>query len=217
MLTRDAESVGIQGIVSSLGSTCKTHKDSGSQCLRPLHKSTRNPLNLAMRFLRYFMREFLQDKAHILKNSRQLKKKLDTLNVLFSDLLVKIDVKDFFLSGRASTLADICSIVFPNEIRQECKALLLFLLENQFVMDNESGAVRRCIRGSGMGLCFSGEIADLVFYRLAETHFLESHRRQVVSYDRFNDDIFTIFRGSVEDCKLWFCQFGNVVGHVFKL
>ena len=43
------------------------------------------------------------------------------------------------------------------DIRAECKALLLFLLENQFVMDPESGAIRQCIKGSGMGLC--GEAA----------------------------------------------------------
>ena len=69
----------------------------------------------------------------------------------------------------------------------------MFLLENQFVMDLESGSIRQCIRGSGMGLCFSGEIADLVFYRLSETTFLESSRHAITSYDRSKDDIFCVF------------------------
>ena len=95
VLTRDAASVGTKGVVAVLGATCKTHKKSGEQVLRPLHKSTRNPLIPGMKFLRHFMRQYLAGKPHILKNSRQLKEKLDRLIVLAADLLVSMSETSF--------------------------------------------------------------------------------------------------------------------------
>ena len=68
-----------------------------------------------------------------------------------------------------------------------------------------------------MGLCFSGEIADLVFNRLSETRFLEASRHLLVSYDRFKDDIITVFRGSREACKLWIRHFEILCQNVFRL
>ena len=95
-LTRDAAYVGIAGIMATLGVTVKTHTPHGQQAFRPLHKSTRNPLNPGMRFLRHFMREYLSTSRHIIKNSAALKEKLDSTTVLKQDLLVKGDLKDFF-------------------------------------------------------------------------------------------------------------------------
>lgn len=219
VLTRDAASVGKSGILATLGTTCKTHKLPGDQKLRPLHKSTRNPLNPGMKFLRHFMREFMHNTPHILKNSKHLKKNLDELIVLAKDLLVKIDVKDFFLSGKPGSLADICAVAFPAYIRRECKDLLLFLLQNQYVIDHESGAIRKVVKGSGMGLCFSGEIADLVFLRLSEMRFLDSSRSsgQIVFYSRFKDDLFSVFRGDKSQCLQWFHELEISCQSVFKL
>ena len=119
MLARDAVCIGTKGVVSVLGATWKTDKHPGEVLLRPLHKSVGNPLNPAMRFLRYFFRLYLADVGHIVKNSTSLKKKMDAIRVLVRDLLVKVDVKDFPLSGRVGTLADICPIAFPAEFRDE--------------------------------------------------------------------------------------------------
>ena len=110
MLTRDAVSVGTKGVVSILGATCKTHKPPGEVLLRPLHKSVGNPLNPAMRFLRYFFRLYLADVGHIVKNSTSLKKKMDAIRVLVRDLLVKVDVKDFSsAAGLVHSLASVQS------------------------------------------------------------------------------------------------------------
>ena len=129
VLTRDAVSIVTKGIVSVLGATCKTHKLPGEVTLRPLHKSVGNPLNPAMRLLRYFFRLYLADVQHIVKNSLSLKKKLEHIRVLINDLLVKVDVRDFFLSGRASALPAIyAQSLFPLSSETNANNFFCFFL-----------------------------------------------------------------------------------------
>ena len=68
-----------------------------------------------------------------------------------------------------------------------------------------------------MGLCFSGEIADLVLFRLSETRFLENSKHVLRSYSRFKDDVFVIFKGNSLACHRWFQDFEKTCSNVFRL
>ena len=105
-LVRDANVVGVERIFSTLGATVKTHKDQGEQVLRPLHKSVSTPFLPGMKFLCSYLSEFLKTLPHILRNSQQAKEEILDLVLLGSDKFVKVDIKDFFMSGSHPSLTD---------------------------------------------------------------------------------------------------------------
>lgn len=49
------------------------------------------------------------------------------------------------------------------------KSVLQYLLETQFIeVENQHTRLWKALKGSGMGLGFSGELADLTFYASVE-------------------------------------------------
>ena len=77
-----------------------------------------------------------------------------------------------------------------------CDAVL-FLLQNKFVKSAWTDGVYQCVRGSGMGLNFSGELSDVVFYYLCEKRWIMRPcvwtKYCILGYWRFKDDALLIF------------------------
>ena len=72
------------------------------------------------------------------------------------------------------------------------KPELLFLLTNQYVHSTITDNFYRCLTGSGMGLVFSGEVADAAFLASLEPLFLRRDRLATMgikNYFRFKDDL----------------------------
>ena len=183
-------------MISTADFTCKSHKDPGQVVLRQLHCSTEHPWAPAMRYVRECIGKKLKQQKHIVKNSIHLKALLETITVSRSSRLLKIDIKDFFMSGSHRHLLRRVSRCAPAGAQQSFEDLVWCILHNQFV---RVPGVRECFRvarGSGMGLICSGDISDWTFFVDAEENFVlyESVRTRfgILLYLRFKDDIFII-------------------------
>ena len=169
-LTRDVRSHGVDKIFSRLGATVKTHKPQGEQTLRALHKSVSTPFLPAMKFVCSYIAEFLNEIPHILKNSHQLKSKIENMLICSGDLFVKVDIKCFFMSGTHNALTDKCKPAFPPRTSDALSSLHHFILDNQFIV--EGSELWKVLSGGGMGLTISGDTADMVFYTSVEKAFI---------------------------------------------
>ena len=111
---------------------------------------------------------------------------------------VKLDVRDFYMTGTPSELKDSIKILFPPgpRCRLLCEAVE-YLLSSEYVVSNlVPGRVFRVVRGSGMGHRHSGCIADCSFFALGKREF--AARSQVLQsfgikrYYRHRDDVLMI-------------------------
>jgi hypothetical protein len=69
----------LNGIVASLGLTCKTHKGQGEVVGRALHCSHCSPLKPVLRWLAFCLRQEIRGFPHLLKDSHELTKKLKSV------------------------------------------------------------------------------------------------------------------------------------------
>ena len=81
------------------------------------------------------------------------------------------------------------------------KAVLQHILETQFLeVESLDGCLWKALKGSGMGLGFSGELADITFYATVERAFVNDptflREHSVELYVRFKDDILVILGGT---------------------
>eukprot|EP00959_Pyramimonas_sp_CCMP1952_P163693 3422108-Pyramimonas_sp.AAC.1 len=86
-------------MISRLKCTVKTHKPAGEVELRAIHASTGSPLTGGMRYVSSLLRPFLARQPHILRDSQDLLHQLRGIAVLENDRFLKIDIKDYFMSG----------------------------------------------------------------------------------------------------------------------
>ena len=117
-------------------------------------------------------------------------------------ILIEIDVKDFFMSGRHPDLVKLCSDQIDIHIQSAFRNLLGFIIGKQFVSIDESDQIYKVLVGSGMGIGCSGDVSDLALAVLAELNFALDPEVQAKFemdlYVRFRDDIFIILGGSPE-------------------
>ena len=209
-------------MISTADFTCKTHKDPGQVVLRQLHCSKEHPWAPAMRYVRECIGKKLKQHQHILKNSIHLKTLLEATTVSQSSRLLKIDIKDFFMSGTHRHLLRRVSRCAPSGAQQSFDDLVWCILHNQFV---RVPGVRECFRvarGSGMGLICSGEISDWTFFADAEENFVLDEgvrtRFGIVLYLRFKDDIFVVLEAEDDVVTTFLEEFQALAGDfVLKL
>jgi len=167
-----------------------------------------------MRYIARVLRIVLSKTSHIIRDTAHLLEMLKAVPVGPNDRLVKIDVKDFFMSGRHSALARDCmELVRDSKVASELEApctneqfahsirsLIDVVLSNQVVLqDNKPYAV--CI-GSGMGMVSSGDVSDASLYNKLEKPFMLQpqvrNKYGIKFYGRFKDDIFLVSSAPVE-------------------
>ena len=99
------------------------------------------------------------------------------------DYFVKLDVRDFYMTGTPSELKDSIKVLFPPgpRCRLLCEAVE-YLLSSEYVVSNlVPGRVFRVVPGSGMGHRHSGCIATVRFSRWVKENLLQDHRCSRVS------------------------------------
>ena len=158
--------------VASLGITVKTHKSHGEVVGRALRCSQRSPLKPVLRWLSFCLRQAIRGMKHLLKDSVDLSEQIKTLKISPGSKLVKIDIKDYFMSGDQSELPRLCQnhvIDYRQEIfGKVCK----WILGHQYVeLHGEDRNIYKVVKGSGMGLECSGDVNDLCFFEMAEKNF----------------------------------------------
>ena len=82
------------------------------------------------------------------------------------DDLVRLDIRDYFLSGTLNELMVTLRQIFSDntEAARILVRVLHFLLHNQWVVDSTTNEVYRALRGSAVGLQHSGDLMDLCFW-----------------------------------------------------
>jgi len=136
---------------------------------------------------------------HILKNSEQLLGVLDSTVTGERRQLVTADVSDFFIRGDQLRIAKIFSKILPVAFRNGAVNALLHVLHHQYVsctvVNDVHGYDRvfRSLRGSGMGLSASRELADWDFFQLVEMEYATSPgiqtKHKIDFHFRYCDDI----------------------------
>jgi len=184
--------------VSRLQMTLKTHKPQGEIKPRALHCAPSYAYEGVGRWLSRELRRKLDPFKHLVKNAADAKRQMSSATLVGTEELVKLDIKDFYLSGTCEQITNTIAPAFNDDHRlwQLVKRALEFLLQHQFVRgrfyvaDADHGSFR-CVRGSGMGLPHSGDIADLCLLLLIELWLLRPCVRAkcgIAFYLRFRDD-----------------------------
>ncbi|CAK0897413.1 unnamed protein product [Prorocentrum cordatum] len=88
---------------------------------------------------------------------------------------VKVDLKEFFMSGAAAELARAAGLHLHGDFKLLVQRALLLLLSCQFVVSPRDPATRhQVIKGSGMGLIHGGDVADACLTNLTEQFFSQA-------------------------------------------
>ena len=162
-LTSDARKFGARGLTSMLNVTIKTHKPAGAVVPRAIHSSVKHTFAPAMRWSRRILNERLCTFSHLVRDSADMVQKLDSISVLPNDKFLKVDIRDYFMSGDQEEIANLSSKLVPDSIRSDWRHIVEFILLNQYVSFQGSSQSWNVHVGSGMELIKSGEISDAAF------------------------------------------------------
>ena len=131
---------------------------------------------------------------HLLRDTKEFVDDLRHLHWQDGMRMVKIDIKEFYMSGKPCFLSHACSELFCDEtvdFQQLVAKAVDWLCRNQCVQSEFlPDLTYRVTRGSGMGLLHSGEVSDAGFWIAAERWLLTTSVRPY--WRRFRDDIFAI-------------------------
>ena len=172
-------------LVAKLQVTVKTHKGQGEVSLRGIHASTSYSFGGLGSWLAYRIDQFLRSLPHLLFSVFDVSKHLEAIRIEEGAALVKVDIKDFFVSGNHEELVrdstDAVRALLQTDNVQLFTEVVRLLLATQFVESKQAGVKKQVVEGSGMGLPQSSALMDLVFYWLAEHKHLPAGNEQVVS------------------------------------
>ena len=184
--------------VARMDITCKSHKP--TVAFRPLHTATNYAYKGLSIWLSQKIRSYLRKFDYLLKDSAFLVKDLESLDVWPTYVIVKLDIKDFFLSGNHQDLDRDTKCIFRGTERYVFSKVVSFLLSSQAVQHPYSGDCYAIVTGTGMGLTHSGELADLALHSKVERHFVLDpgcrEKHGIVRYYRFKDDAIAILRST---------------------
>ena len=183
---------------SHLITNIKSHKPPGEVGVRNIHASSVNKREGLSRWVARELQSPLTGHVWFLTSSAQLVADIRTVIAEDSDYFVKLDVRDFYMTGTPSELTNSIKSLFP--VGPRCKLLceaVEFLLSSEYVVSKlVPGRVFRVVRGSGMGHRHSGCIADCSFFALGKRDF--AAKAQVLEcfgvkrYYRYRDDVLMI-------------------------
>ena len=111
-LMRDWKKLAPKGLCSNLMITVKTHKGPGKVAPRPIHACSTSVFAPAMRLISQILDKHVLRMDHILRNTDQLLSVLKNLKVPRRSVLLKLDVKDFFMSAHHSNVVQQCKKFF---------------------------------------------------------------------------------------------------------
>ena len=177
--------------------TVKSTKGDGLVTQRNVHASSRFAFAGAAYWVAGEIQERLDRLPHLLTSGRDFVNRLRqfVFPCHATMTMIRIDLKEFFMSGRPEVLARFALEIFNDRpvLKSVCADVVLFLLTHQLVSStHKPGRLWRVDAGSGMGLPHSGPIADAALYGLAERSHACQPCDYVHLYVRFRDDIFLL-------------------------
>jgi hypothetical protein len=201
VLSRSLRGTEQRHFVRSLSLTVKTHKS--PVAVRNLHTGPHQAFAGLSLWLARHLKTQLRDKRHLINSSDAVIQQVNGKTFSKNCRLYKIDLKDFFNSGSFDDIISFGTKGFTSSLRQVAQKVVKFLLVHQYVQSRYlDDALFRVRVGTGMGLIHSGELADAVFYHMAESPLLAQPRSLqffgVECFTRFKDDMLFIAQGRLE-------------------
>jgi hypothetical protein len=181
-------------LLCKLQITVKTHKSPVK--VRLVHSSTNSCFNGLGGALNQLISPLLSRVEHLCLSSEDVVKKLAGIVVGRRAMLLKLDIKDFYLTGVHSEIAQgIASAFEDRATRVFVRSALELILDSQYVSCEDScpDTVFKVQTGSGIGMRHAGAAADLFFYlKVEKTVLAESSELGLVRYLRFRDDLLAV-------------------------
>ena len=173
----------------------KTHKELGKVVMRPIQSSTHHPASSMMSFIGHHLRNRLRFVPYLVKDSDSAIKYIASHKISQESIFVKIDIADYYLSGRRHELVrDAGDLIEDSNTRAAVKTLLNEVLASQHVSVDDR--IFQVVRGSGMGLPSSGETSDAAYHKRVERTTVDSRRFRlywgIELYMRFRDDVLEV-------------------------
>eukprot|EP00438_Fugacium_kawagutii_P000047 Skav211389 [mRNA] locus=scaffold8085:1910:3208:+ [translate_table: standard] len=209
---------GERHLVRKLNVTVKSHKPAGQVAFRNIHGGMCYPFSGLGAWLAHNLQQSLRKIPHILRNSGDLVTQLEQFRSGNAFTFVKVDIKDYFMSGTREELQQFASELLGAGIRNVGKQVIDFLLTHQYVQsDFCPQQMWQVVVGTGMGLNFSGELSDAAFYTMAEKWAISDPDifglAGILGYWRFKDDILIIVRSDcLRSFRNWFEQWKRRAG-----
>jgi len=155
-------------LAATLNLKIKTHKGQGAILPRPLHSCPTYGLERHAKWIMGVCRRYVKQNPFLVVNAKDAKQRIEGTRLSGSELLIRLDLKDYFLSGTPTQIAENLSHMFATSEKQQLIVdVSFFLLSHQFVRSRTSalndGPTNQCILGSGMGLPRSGDLCDALF------------------------------------------------------
>ena len=179
---------------------CKTTKSPGEVTFRCVHSGVSNMWTGLSAWLAHHLRVKIEMRLlHLLRDTKEFVDDFRHLQWQDGMRMVKIDITEFYTSGKPGFLSHACSELFcdeTEEFQQLVAKAVDWLCRNQYVLSEFlPDLTYRVTRGSGTGLFHSGEVSDAGFWIAAERWLLNTSVRQWCSltyWRRVRDDIFAI-------------------------
>jgi len=109
------------------------------------------------------VRPVLEQYAHLLRDTDVCWQPICDLEVAEDDLLIAVDVADFFMSGTPGQLAASAGPFFKGEHGRLVMPVIILRWSHPFADHPEPDGVYRVERCSGMGFCFPGDFSNVCF------------------------------------------------------
>ena len=203
--------------IARLKFNVKDHKPPGQVCTRPIHASTPYAYHGLASWLARELRNELLKFPHIVWDTAQAIDSIRKVNLLPpGSFLVKIDIKDFFLSGSPDELVRDVLHHLPDSVYQRLlKDILHFLLHTQFVRVVGADLLFQCVSGSGMGLVHSGAVAETALLNRADRSMFDQTllaQHGISLALRYRDDVLICGTDKVLFRK-WFWEYQDLAGY----
>ena len=190
-------SVRDNSLLLNLSITIKTHKPPGEVGFRAICGASKFSLKGAALWVAKQFREVTKQKEYIITTTAQFVEKVKLLKPNKDYSFIKMDVKDFYLSGDFNSITDDIKEEFKGPRGELLVDAIWMLLGAQLITSKfHSDRVWKARKGTGIGLVHSGDLADWLLWSKVEKWLLDlrciREESSIVGYFRFRDDVLLI-------------------------
>lgn len=183
--------------------TVKSTKAPGSVSHKNLHCAPAAKTEGHNEWINFRLNKHINAHEHVVSSTEDFIKKIHLLEVKPSDVMIRIDLDSYFMSGSPTSLSAAASLhLAGDEVRPVLDNAIFWVTKNQWVTAPHNKQQYRVLSGSGMGLRLSASVCDAALLNLAEAGYAlsPSVRRAygIKAYFRFRDDIWILSESHAE-------------------
>ena len=201
---------GYQGLVASMQSTIKDHKQPGLVSARPIHNASQHPFEGIARPLTKLLDKRTRKFKHVCISTNDFLEKLCKLRFPSTARIVHRDVDDFYMSGTCDHHVRFgCGVLSGKPaLKQWGIEAVRLLLNNQFIKSVAIADIYRMIVGTGQGCFHSAALASSSFLYSHELNGLGiatqsfAQKFGILLYLRFADNLFFIVDTAANETRL---------------